>query len=159
NVMIKVPATAEGINAVRSLISDAINVNVTLLFSRVAYGQVAEAYISGLEERLARGEDIRGIASVARFFVGRLATAVEAVMVGDPALGGVAGRAAIANAKLAYQQYLQLTKSGRWQKLAGKGAQTQRLLWASTSSKNAAYRDVLYVEELIGDDTVDTIPP
>jgi transaldolase/glucose-6-phosphate isomerase len=159
NLMIKVPATAEGIAAVRSLIGEGINVNVTLLFSRAAYGSVAEAYVAGLEDRAARGEDVRGIASVASFFVSRIDTAVEAAVSANPAARAFTGRVAIANAKLAYQQYLESTKTSRWQRLARLGAGTQRLLWASTSSKNPSYRDVLYVEELIGEDTVDTIPP
>ena len=159
NVMIKVPATAEGIVALRTLIAEGINVNVTLLFSQAAYRRVAEAYLAGLEDRAARGEQLRGIASVASFFVSRIDTAVEAALAGNPAASGLAGKVAIANAKLAYQHYQKLTKSARWARLAERGAETQRLLWASTSSKNPAYRDVVYVEELIGTDTVNTIPP
>jgi len=159
NVMIKVPATAEGIVALRQLVADGVNVNVTLLFSRVMYRRVAEAYVAGLEDRLARGGDIRGIASVASFFVSRVDSAIEAAAASDPALKPVLGRVAIANAKLAYQDYLALFAGPRWSSLAGRGAQTQRLLWASTSSKNPTFRDVIYVEELIGTDTVNTIPP
>ena len=159
NVMIKVPATAEGIVALRTLIAEGINVNVTLLFSQAAYRRVAEAYLAGLEDRAARGEQLRGIASVASFFVSRIDTAVEAALAGNPAASGLAGKVAIANAKLAYRHYQELTKSARWARLAERGAETQRLLWASTSSKNPAYRDVVYVEELIGADTVNTIPP
>jgi len=159
NVMIKVPATAEGMVAVRRLIAEGINVNVTLLFSQRAYHGVADAYLAGLEDRVARGEDVAGIASVASFFISRIDTAVEAALSGNPAAAGLAGKVAIANAKLAYQYYGELVRSGRWTRLAGRGAQTQRLLWASTSSKNPAFRDVVYVEELIGKETVNTIPP
>ena len=159
NVMIKVPATSEGIVAVRSLIAEGINVNVTLLFSQAAYRRVADAYIGGLEDRAARGENVRGIASVASFFVSRIDAASEAALGANPAARGLAGKVAIANAKLAYQQYRELTGGARWARLAERGAQTQRLLWASTSSKNPAYRDVVYVEELIGEETVNTIPP
>jgi transaldolase/glucose-6-phosphate isomerase len=159
NVMIKVPATSEGIEAVRALIADGINVNVTLLFSQSAYRRVADAYISGLEDRLARGGDIRRVASVASFFVSRIDAAVEAEAAGIAAASALVGTVAIANAKLAYQQYSETTNGPRWAALARSGAQTQRLLWASTSSKNPAFRDVLYVEELVGADTVNTIPP
>jgi transaldolase/glucose-6-phosphate isomerase len=162
NVMIKVPGTAEGIRALRTLISDGVNINVTLLFSQAAYREVAEAYIAGLEDRAARGDaghDISGIASVASFFVSRIDAAVEAATAGNVAARDVQGKVAIANAKLAYRHYRDVIGGARWSALAAKGAQTQRLLWASTSSKNPSYRDVLYVEELIGEDTVNTIPP
>jgi transaldolase / glucose-6-phosphate isomerase len=159
NLMIKVPATAEGIVAVRHLIANGINVNVTLLFSQAIYQHVAEAYLAGLEDRAVRGEAIDGIASVASFFVSRIDSAVEAIAAANPAVRPLIGRVAIANAKLAYERYRALIEGKRWSALAAQGAQTQRLLWASTSSKNPSFRDVLYVEELIGEDTVNTIPP
>ncbi len=159
NVMIKVPGTPEGIVALRSLIAEGININVTLLFARAAYERVAEGYIAGLEDRAARGEDLRAVASVASFFVSRIDTAVDAATTGKLVAQEVAGKVSIANAKLAYQHYRERFMGPRWSALAEKGAQTQRLLWASTSSKNPSYRDVLYVEELIGEETVNTIPP
>jgi transaldolase/glucose-6-phosphate isomerase len=168
NLMIKVPGTPEGIPAFETLIAEGINVNVTLLFSRAVYERVAEAYLSGLERRLAAGATIAGVASVASFFVSRIDTAVdgrlETRLAGaDEAtrrrVGELRGRVAIANAKLAYQHYRGLVASSRWQHLAARGARPQRLLWASTSTKNPVYRDVLYVEELIGEDTVNTMPP
>jgi transaldolase / glucose-6-phosphate isomerase len=169
NLMIKVPGTEAGVPAVRQLIGEGINVNITLLFARSAYEAVAEAYLAGLEARVAKGADIAGLASVASFFVSRIDTAVDAEIekrlkaapTGEErqALGNLEGKVAIANAKLAYQYYKQLVDSPRWRKLAEKGAQPQRLLWASTSTKNPKYRDVLYAEELIGADTIDTIPP
>jgi len=169
NVMIKVPGTTEGIPAFRQLIGEGININVTLLFSREVYKKVAEAYIAGLEQASARGTDLSKIASVASFFISRIDVSVdEAVDARIKAskdsseqeqLKGLLGKVAIANAKLTYESYLQIFKGDRWQKLAAKGAQTQRLLWASTSTKNPKYSDVLYVEELIGRDTVNTIPP
>ena len=167
--MIKVPATAEGVPAIEQLISEGINVNVTLLFAQEAYEQVAEAYIAGLEKLVARGGDPTRVASVASFFVSRIDTAdrcadrrrVQASTNASerrrPA--GLTGRVAIANAKLAYQRYQELFRGRRWEALATRGAQTQRLLWASTGVKNPSYRDVVYVEELIGPDTVNTIPP
>ena len=169
NVMIKVPGTTEGIPAFRQLIGEGININVTLLFSREVYKKVAEAYIAGLEQASARGTDLSKIASVASFFISRIDVSVdEAVDARIKAskdsseqeqLKGLLGKVAIANAKLTYESYLQIFKGDRWRKLAAKGAQTQRLLWASTSTKNPKYSDVLYVEELIGRDTVNTIPP
>ncbi len=168
NVMIKVPGTAEGIPAIRQLISEGINVNVTLLFAQEKYEQVAEAYISGLERLVAQGGDVSRIASVASFFVSRIDSAVDAIAqsrlktatnAGERALlRSIMGKVAIANAKFAYQRYKEIYRSDRWQALRNKGAQTQRLLWASTSAKNPKYRDVMYVEELIGPDTVNTIP-
>ncbi|AXQ31667.1 transaldolase [Solimonas sp. K1W22B-7] len=160
NLMIKVPGTAEGAVAVRELIAEGINVNVTLLFSRPAYLAVAEAYLAGLEARLAAGGRIDGIASVASFFISRIDAAMDAEIAarGGEALA-LAGKVAIANARLAYEDYRGLCAGPRWQKLAAAGARPQRLLWASTGTKNPAYRDVLYVEELIGPETVDTIPP
>ena len=169
NVMIKVPATPEGVPAIEQLISEGINVNVTLLFSQAAYERVAEAYISGLEKLAASGKDISGVASVASFFISRIDTMIDALLNAKlktstspnekALLTSTLGKIAIANAKLTYQRYKQLASSERWKKLAAKGAQTQRLLWASTSTKNPGYRDVIYVEELIGADTVNTIPP
>jgi transaldolase / glucose-6-phosphate isomerase len=159
NVMIKVPATAEGIVALRHLIANGININVTLLFSQAIYQHVAEAYLAGLEDRVVRGEAVDGIASVASFFVSRIDSAVEALAPANSAVRPLIGRVAIANAKLAYERYRTLIDGKRWATLAAHGAQTQRLLWASTSSKNPSFRDVLYVEELIGEDTVNTIPP
>jgi transaldolase/glucose-6-phosphate isomerase len=157
NLMVKVPGTAEGIPAFRQLISEGINVNVTLLFAQSVYEQVAEAYIAALETRAAQGLDLSQIASVASFFVSRIDSAIDAMPAAKAA--GIAGKVAIANAKLTYEKSNELYSSPRWQALSKKGAQKQRLLWASTSSKNPAYRDVIYVEELIGPDTVNTIPP
>jgi transaldolase / glucose-6-phosphate isomerase len=169
NLMIKVPATPEGIPAVRQLISEAVNVNVTLLFAQSAYEQVAEAFIRGLEERQAGGQDVKNIASVASFFISRIDTAVDALLsakiktstdTGERArLTGLLGKIAIANAKITYQRAREIYGNTRWKQLAARGAQSQRLLWASTSTKNPNYRDVIYVEELIGADTVNTIPP
>ena len=169
NIMIKVPATPEGILAITQLISDGINVNVTLLFALETYEQVAEAYLTGLEKLLERGGDINGVASVASFFISRIDTAIDAVIssqlklvrneAAQAALRHLQGKIAIAQAKLTYQRYLTLFSSLRWDALAQRGAMTQRLLWASTSAKNPKYRDVIYVEELIGPDTINTIPP
>ena len=168
NLMIKVPATPEGLPAIRALIGDGINVNITLLFSQAAYEQVVEAFISGLEAHAAKGGDVAKVASVASFFVSRIDSAVDTLLdqkiagVTDPAekapLNALKGKVAIANAKLAYQRYLRLFDGRRWQALAAKGARPQRLLWASTGTKNKAYSDVLYVEELIGRNTVNTAP-
>ena len=165
NLMVKVPGTTEGVPAIRTLISEGININVTLLFAQSAYEAVAEAFIAGLEDRVKAGHDITGLSSVASFFVSR----IDAVMdkkIDDatkdgarPELKALRGKIAIANAKLAYQYYLGLIASPRWEALAAKGALPQRLLWASTGVKDKAYSDVLYVEELIGRDTVNTIPP
>jgi len=168
NVHIKVPATEAGIPAIRTLISEGINVNVTLLFARRAYEAVAHAYIEGLEMRLAKGGDLSHVASVASFFVSRIDTAVDAELEAKiktasgaekTALEALLGAVAIANAKLAYQSYKKLFAGPRWDTLKAKGAQVQRVLWASTGTKNPRYRDVLYVEELIGRDTVNTVPP
>ncbi len=169
NVMIKVPGTVEGVPAIKQLTEDGINVNVTLLFSLAAYEAVAQAYLEGLEARVARGDDIEHIASVASFFVSRIDTAVDPLIaerlkhasnVDDRArLQGLVGQVAIANAKLAYQWYEHFIQTDRWAAVAAKGARSQRLLWASTSTKNPEYRDVLYVEELIGADTIDTMTP
>jgi transaldolase len=169
NVMIKVPATPAGIPAIRQLLEDGININITLLFAQSAYEQVAEAFLSALEARAKKGQDISHIASVASFFVSRIDTLIDKDIeeklktetdAGKKALlQSIEGKVAIANAKLTYKKYQELFGDARWKALAAKGAQTQRLLWASTSTKNPKYRDVLYVEELIGADTVDTIPP
>jgi transaldolase / glucose-6-phosphate isomerase len=169
NLMIKVPATPEGIPAIRQLLEDGLNINITLLFAQSAYEQVAEAFVAALEARAAKAQDISHIASVASFFVSRIDTLIDAKIdekltpTSDAALrlllGSVHGKVAIANAKLTYKKYQELFSGARWKALAAKGAQTQRLLWASTSTKNPKYRDVMYVEELIGADTVDTIPP
>jgi transaldolase / glucose-6-phosphate isomerase len=168
NLMVKVPATPEGVPAIRQLLEDGLNINITLLFAQSAYEKVAEAYIAALEARAAKGQDISHIASVASFFVSRIDTLIDSKIdeMLKTAQGGnkellesVHGRVAIANAKLTYKKYQELFSGPRWNALAAKGAQVQRLLWASTSTKNPKYRDVLYVEELIGADTVDTIPP
>jgi transaldolase/glucose-6-phosphate isomerase len=169
NVMIKVPATPEGIPAIEQLISEGINVNVTLLFAQETYEQVAGAFIAGLRKRAAQGGDVRAIASVASFFISRIDTAIDALLTARiktakrsterALLQSLMGKVAIANAKLTYQRYQEIFRGEGWQSLANKEAQTQRVLWASTSTKNPAYRDVLYVEELIGPDTVNTIPP
>ncbi len=168
NVMIKVPATRAGIPAIRQLIGEGLNVNVTLLFSGEVYAEVAEAFIGGLEDRHAAGRRISGIASVASFFISRIDTLVDALLAeraaqsADPAerarLMDLVGKTAIANGKTAYQRYKTLYATPRWKTLAGRGAKAQRLLWASTSTKNPDYRDVLYVEELIGRDTINTLP-
>jgi len=169
NVMIKVPATPEGIPVIRQLLEDGLNINITLLFAQSAYEQVAEAYLSALEARAKKGQDLSHIASVASFFVSRIDSLIDSKLEEmlehetDTAkrtlIASVHGQVAIANAKLTYKKYQELFSGPRWQALASKGAQTQRLLWASTSTKNPKYRDVIYVEELIGADTVDTIPP
>jgi len=167
NVMIKVPGTPEGAVAVRRLIADGINVNITLLFSIDAHDRVIEAYLSGLEDRVKTGAPIGGVASVASFFVSRVDTEVEkrldALVKSSTCDANHAdmlrGKAAIANAKLAYRLFRERFSGSRWDALAARGAQLQRPLWASTSTKNPAYRDVLYVEQLIGPDTVNTMPP
>ena len=169
NVMIKVPGTKEGLPAIRQLLEEGININITLLFAQSVYEQVAEAFLAALEARVKKGQDISHIASVASFFVSRIDSLIDSQIdaklktVTDSnqraLLTGLEGKVAIANAKLTYRKYQEIYSSPRWKALAAKGAQTQRLLWASTSTKNPKYRDVLYVEELIGKDTVDTIPP
>ncbi|MBI4202533.1 MAG: transaldolase [Chloroflexi bacterium] len=164
NVMIKVPATPEGMPAVRTLISQGVNVNVTLIFSRDMYRLVREAYIAGLEDRAKAGNLVTRVASVASFFVSRIDTAVdgllgEAIKGGKEEVSRLLGKAAVANAKLAYQDFLETFGSYRFQHLGELGARVQRPLWASTSTKNPAYRDLLYVEPLIGRDTVNTLPP
>lgn len=167
NLMIKVPGTPEGAEAIRQLIADGINVNVTLLFSVEAHARVIEAYLAGLEARAAAGLPIDRIGSVASFFVSRVDSAIDkqlGVMAAAAperaeALLALQGKAAIANAKLAYRLFQASFSGARWAALSSRGARVQRPLWASTSTKNPAYRDVIYVEELIGPDTVNTLPP
>jgi transaldolase/glucose-6-phosphate isomerase len=169
NAMIKVPGTPEGLPAIRDLIGRGININVTLLFALDVYEKVAEAYIAGLEDLAERGGDVSRVASVASFFVSRIDTMIDGQITetlknppagSDPGLlKSLQGKVAIANAKVTYQRYKEIFSGPRWQALAARGAQTQRLLWASTGTKNKGYSDVLYVEELIGPDTVNTIPP
>jgi transaldolase/glucose-6-phosphate isomerase len=168
NVMIKVPATHAGIPAIEQLLSEGININITLLFAVSMYEAVANAYIAGLEKYAAASGDLKPMASVASFFVSRIDSMIDAQIkarlktaTGAEAdlLHSIVGKVAIANAKLAYRSYKQIFAGPRWAALAAKGAQTQRLLWASTSVKDPSLRDTLYVEELIGADTVDTIPP
>ena len=169
NVMIKVPGTAEGLPAIRQLIGEGVNINITLLFAQEVYEKVAEAYIGGLEDLASRGGNLKKMASVASFFISRIDTLIDSQL-GDKLkttndanqqalLKGLLGKVAIANGKLTYQRYQKIFSGSRWQALAAKGAQTQRVLWASTSTKNPAYRDVIYVEELVGPDTVNTMPP
>jgi len=168
NVMVKIPGTEQGALAVRELISRGINVNITLLFSLAAHERVIDAYMSGLEDRVAKGESIDGIFSVASFFVSRVDTEVDkrldamistAKGLDADRLKLMKGRAAIANAKLAYRLFRQKFSEPRWKALEAKGGRLQKPLWASTSVKNPAYRDVMYAEELIGSDTIDTMPP
>ncbi len=169
NLMVKVPATRAGLPAIQTLIGEGININITLLFAQEVYAEVAEAYLAGLETLVKKGGDPHRVASVASFFVSRIDTLVDEALdkkiaaSTDPAekrrLEAVKGKVAIANARLAYRLSRQIFSGERWQRLAQRGAQTQRLLWASTGTKNKAYSDVLYVEELIGADTVNTIPP
>jgi transaldolase len=167
NVMIKVPGTDEGAKAVRQLTANGINVNITLLFSIAAYKAVIDAYMNGLEDRVSAGKDISKLHSVASFFVSRVDTEVDkrldaaakAAPDQQQMLAALKGKAAIANAKEAYRLFQRETSTPRWKALAARGANVQRPLWASTSTKNPAYRDVMYVEELIGPDTVNTMPP
>ena len=157
NLMIKVPATSAGLPAIEALLADGINVNVTLLFARSVYEQVAARHIAALERRAGEGKPVAHIASVASFFVSRIDSVIDALP--DRNIDPLRGKVAIANAKLAYEGFTRLYSGTGWNKLAHLGAQPQRLLWASTGTKNAAYRDVLYVEELIGPQTVNTLPP
>src|SRR5436305_8571442 len=169
NLMVKVPATPEGLPAVETLIGDGISINITLLFSKAVYLQVAEAYLAGLEKYVAGGGDPSHVASVASFFVSRIDSVVDKQLdekiarANDPSekerLAALKGKVAIANAKVAFQDYKRLFAGARWEKLAAKGARPQRMLWASTGTKNKDYSDVLYVEELIGPDTINTVPP
>lgn len=169
NAMIKVPATPAGMAAIETLIAEGINVNVTLLFAVEAYRRVADAWLRGLERRLAAGGELSQVASVASFFISRIDTAADAeidhrLAAGVPhrdarALSALRGSLAIANARLAYLHYMEIITQPRWRRLAGLGAQPQRLLWASTGVKDPTYRDVRYIEELIGSETVNTVPP
>ncbi len=169
NLMVKVPATPEGLPAIEQLIGQGISINITLLFSQKVYVEVAEAYLAGLEKHVAKGGDPSLVASVASFFVSRIDSAVDKQLdekiakANDPTekerLSALKGKIAIANAKLAYQDYKRLFSGPRWEKLQAKGARPQRLLWASTGTKNKDYSDVLYVEELIGPNTINTVPP
>jgi transaldolase len=168
NLMVKIPATPAGLPAIRQALSEGININITLIFSIETYREVAEAYLSALESRNAEGKDISHIASVASFFVSRVDTLVDKLLedkikaTSDPAeqqkLKALEGKAAIANARLVYQDFKKIFSAPRFESLKHSGAHVQRPLWASTSTKNPAYRDVLYAEELIGHDTVDTMP-
>ncbi|PMB48808.1 transaldolase [Fischerella thermalis CCMEE 5201] len=170
NVMIKIPGTEPGLPAVEQVISEGINVNITLLFSVQSYINTAWAYIRGLEKRAAQGQDISKIASVASFFLSRIDSNIDGKIDAKLAKGvddlnveaklkAIKGKVAIANAKIAYQEYKKIVQSDRWQALAVKGAKVQRLLWASTSTKDPNYSDVMYVDELVGPDTVNTLPP
>jgi transaldolase/glucose-6-phosphate isomerase len=168
NVMIKIPGTPAGVPAIETALREGVNINVTLLFAQEMYEEVAWAYVRALEQRAAAGQDLAGMAGVASFFVSRIDTAVDALIdarlpqaddTQKKLLEAVRSKVAIANAKLAYERYLRIFSGPRWDALAAKGAQTQRVLWASTSTKNPKLPDVLYVEELIGNDTVNTIPP
>jgi transaldolase / glucose-6-phosphate isomerase len=168
NVMIKVPGTAEGLPAIRQLIGEGININITLLFAQEVYEKVAEAYVAGLEDLAKRGGNLNKMASVASFFISRIDTLIDSMLndrlkkTTDPTrqalFSSLLGKVAIANGKLTYQRYQRIFSGPRWEALAAKGAQTQRVLWASTSTKNPKYRDVIYIEELIGPDTVNTMP-
>ena len=169
NLMIKVPGTSAGVPAVEVLLTEGINVNVTLLFSQQVYEEVAHAFVRALQERAKRGAAVSDIASVASFFVSRIDTLVDGLIDAKLAAGvsapeqmileSVRSKVAIANAKVTYESYGKIFSGASWQALAARGAQTQRVLWASTSTKNPKLRDVLYIEELIGRDTVNTIPP
>ncbi len=168
NLMIKVPGTPQGVQAVQQLIADGLNVNVTLLFSTSAHAHVIEAYLAGLEQRVAARQPVKHVASVASFFVSRVDNAVDAMLSAkvskaseaeQPAISALLGKTAIANARMAYRLFAEQFSGARWQALEAAGARVQRPLWASTSTKNPAYRDVLYVEELIGPDSVNTLPP
>ena len=169
NLMIKVPATTEGLPAIQTLIGEGISVNVTLLFSQTVYEQVVAAYVQGLEHLAKSGGDLSKVASVASFFISRIDTSIDNLISQRRAasadieeqalLGNIEGKVAIANAKLTYQRYKELFRGKHWEALANLGARTQRLLWASTGTKNPAYSDVRYVSELIGLNTISTIPP
>lgn len=169
NVMIKIPGTDAGLPAVKAVIAEGINVNVTLLFSVQSYIATAEAYVAGLEARVAKNQPIDKLSSVASFFLSRIDSNIDAQI--DKKLQGmdqlqvqarlleIKGKVAIANAKIAYQEYKKIVNSDRWKALAEKGANVQRLLWASTGTKNPQYSDVMYVDELVGHETVNTLPP
>ena len=160
NLMVKVPGTEGSVPAFEQLIADGINVNVTLLFSISSYERVMEAYLRGLEKRTEQGGDLGRVASVASFFISRVDSAIDAQLekLGSERAKGMMGKAAVANAKLAYQRFTEVFAGERWERLRGRGARVQRPLWASTSTKNPSYRDVIYVEELIGEHTVNTMP-
>lgn len=161
NVMIKVPATTEGVSAFQELIEEGVNINVTLMFSLAQYDAIAEAYIAAMEKRAENVYNLKQIASVASIFVSRLDTKVDKVLDAfvSPKAEALKGKIGIANAKMAYQHYKEYFQSDRWQRLAEKGARVQRVLYGSTGTKNPDYPDVMYVENLIGRNTVDTIPP
>jgi transaldolase/glucose-6-phosphate isomerase len=169
NVMIKIPGTPEGVPAIRQMLSEGVNINVTLLFAQDVYEEVARTYVDALEIYAAGGGDVGRVASVASFFISRIDSLIDSLIheqikketdaARKATLQGILGKVAIANGKLTYKAYQTIFSTPRWQALAARGAQTQRVLWASTSTKNPAYRDVMYVEELIGPDTVDTVPP
>jgi transaldolase len=159
NLHIKVPATTEGIPAIRALIGAGLNVNVTLIFALDAYEAVANAYIEGLEDFAAAGGDLSRVASVASFFVSRVDTAVDKLLAGRPEEASLRGKAAIANARLAYARFEEIFAGPRWEALAARGGRVQRPLWASTSTKDPAYPDTIYADALIGPFTVDTMPP
>ena len=167
NVMIKIPGTVEGLPAIRACLAAGLNINITLMFSMAHYEAVVEAFMSGLEDRLAAGGTVRGVASVASFFVSRVDTLVDTMLdeklaqAGDgdrERIAACKGKLAVANSKLVYERFQQLFATPRWQRLAAADAKVQRVLWASTSTKNPAYSDVLYVDELIGPHTVNTLP-
>ena len=169
NVMIKIPGTPEGLPAIQQLIGEGININITLLFAQEVYVKVAEAHLAGIEELAKRGGNLKKMASVASFFISRIDTLVDGKLNDrlktsthpqeQALLKSLLGKVAIANGKLTYQRYLKIFSGPRWEALAAKGVKTQRVLWASTSTKNPAYRDVMYIEELIGNATVNTMPP
>lgn len=169
NVMIKIPGTPEGLPAVEQMISEGISINVTLLFSVASYVESAWAYIRGLEARAAKGEDISNISSVASFFLSRIDINIDGKLdhllkdltdtTKTAKISALKGKIAIANAKIAYQEYKKIVATDRWQQLAAKGARVQRLLWASTGTKDPSYSDVMYVDGLVGADTVNTLPP
>lgn len=170
NLMIKIPGTEAGLPAVEQVISEGISVNVTLLFSVQSYVNTAWAYIRGLEKRVAEGQDISKISSVASFFLSRIDSNIDGKIDAklkkgvddinvEAKLKDVKGKVAIANAKIAYQEYKKIIQTEQWKALSAKGANVQRLLWASTSTKDPSYSDVMYVDELIGPDTVNTLPP
>jgi transaldolase/glucose-6-phosphate isomerase len=169
NVMIKIPGTAAGLPAIQQAIGEGININVTLLFAQEVYEKVAEAYVNGVEALAARGGNLKKMAGVASFFISRIDTLIDGMLneklkstsdaTQQALLKSLLGKVAIANGKLTYQTYQRIFSGPRWETLAAKGAHTQRVLWASTSTKNPNYRDVIYVEELIGPDTVNTMPP
>jgi transaldolase / glucose-6-phosphate isomerase len=169
NVMIKIPGTAAGLPAIQQAISEGININVTLLFAQEVYEKVAEAYVNGVEALASRGGNLKKMAGVASFFISRIDSLIDSILnekqksASDVAqqalLKSLLGKVAIANGKLTYQKYQRIFSGPRWEALAAKAAHTQRVLWASTSTKNPNYRDVIYVEELIGPDTVNTMPP